>query len=62
MCLNCGCGEPDNRHQPSDIIREDVERAAEGQHMSLEETASNLLASLETIRAQAADTHGRSSV
>ncbi|CAN5530956.1 hypothetical protein BH23CHL8_BH23CHL8_17730 [soil metagenome] len=62
MCLNCGCGEPETRHQPSDIVREDVERAAQGQQMSIEETASNMRASLETLQADAADTHGRSSV
>ena len=62
MCLNCGCGEPQTRHQPSDIVRDDIERAAEGQQMSVQEAATNMLASLEDIRAEAADTHGRSSV
>jgi hypothetical protein len=62
MCLNRGCGEPQTRHQPSDIVRDDIDRAAEGQQMSIEEAAANMLASLEGIRAEAADTHGRSSV
>lgn len=62
MCLNCGCGEPDSRHRPSDIIRQDVEEAAKGQQMDVEEAASNMLASLERIRGEAADDHGRISV
>ena len=42
MCMNCGCGEPDARHQPTDITREDLQRAADGGGISLEEAASNL--------------------
>ena len=42
MCLNCGCGEPDTRHHPTDITREDLQRAADGAGMSLERTASNV--------------------
>jgi len=27
MCLNCGCGEYDKRHKPSDITRGDLREA-----------------------------------
>ena len=47
MCLNCGCGEPDTRHQPTDITREDLQRAAEGSGISMEEATSNVRSSLE---------------
>ena len=42
MCLNCGCGEPDKRHQPSDITQEDLQRAADGSGMTLRQAAQNL--------------------
>ena len=49
MCMNCGCGEPDTRHHPTDITREDLQRAADGGGMSLERTASNVEDSLAKI-------------
>jgi hypothetical protein len=51
MCLNCGCGEPDERHQPSDITREDFQRAADGSGISLQDASENMRASLEKIGA-----------
>ena len=50
MCLNCGCGEPDERHQPTDITRDDFQRAADGSGISLEKAATNMTASLAKIR------------
>ncbi len=49
MCLNCGCGEPNARHQPTDITREDLERAADGSGIPLEEAAGNVRSSLESL-------------
>lgn len=49
MCMNCGCGEPDKRHQPTDITREDVERAAEGGGLSVDQAVSNLSDSLSRL-------------
>jgi hypothetical protein len=49
MCLNCGCGEPDERHQPTDITREDLQRAADGSGASLEQATKNMTASLEKL-------------
>ena len=51
MCLNCGCGEPDTRHQPTDITRQDVEKAAEGSGATVDETVANLTASLAKVGA-----------
>ena len=42
MCMNCGCGEPDERHQPTDITREDFQRAADGSGLSLEGATKNM--------------------
>ena len=49
MCMNCGCGEPDKRHQPTDITREDVQGAADGSGLSLEEATRNMTDSLSKI-------------
>lgn len=46
MCLNCGCGEPDKRHQPTDITREDFRRAADGSRISVDQAGKNMTASL----------------
>jgi hypothetical protein len=49
MCMNCGCGELDERHQPTDITREDFQRAADGSGASLDQATDNMRASLEKI-------------
>ena len=49
MCMNCGCGEPDERHQPSDITRDDFQRAAEGSGLSLEDATKNMTESMAKI-------------
>ncbi len=49
MCMNCGCGEPDERHQPTDITREDFQRAADGSGASLEQATKNMTESLAKI-------------
>ena len=42
MCMNCGCGEPEKRHHPTDITTEDLQRAADGGGMTLREAAGNV--------------------
>jgi hypothetical protein len=42
MCMNCGCGEPNERHHPTDITRDDLQHAADGAGMNIEEAARNL--------------------
>ena len=54
MCLNCGCGEPEKRHHPTDIVAEDLRRAAQGSGQGFEETARNMRASLDAIAGQGA--------
>lgn len=49
MCMNCGCGESDKRHHPTDITREDVQRAADGGGMTLDEAAANVARSSEQL-------------
>jgi hypothetical protein len=47
MCLNCGCGEPETRHQPTDITADDVRKAAAGK--PLDQTVQNIRTGLESM-------------
>jgi hypothetical protein len=42
MCLNCGCGEYEKRHKPSDITLDDLKTAAKGQGMEVKQAAANI--------------------
>ena len=42
MCMNCGCGQVDTRHQPTDLVRKDLQRAADANGMDLTEAARNV--------------------
>lgn len=54
MCLNCGCGEYwDRREHQTNITMEDVEKAAKGEGMSLEETVKEMMRSLPDALKQA---------
>ena len=55
MCMNCGCGEVDKRHHPTDITRADLQHAADGGGVSLHEAARNLQ---ESSRSLASDSKG----
>jgi hypothetical protein len=43
MCLDCGCGEPNERHgDDRHITMDDVRAAAEASEISLEEATRNI--------------------
>ncbi len=43
MCLNCGCGDYwDKRDHQTNITMEDVEKAAKGEGMSVEDTVKEM--------------------
>jgi hypothetical protein len=43
MCLNCGCGEPNNRHDnEANITLDDVRRAGDANGQSVEESLRNM--------------------
>ena len=42
MCMNCGCGEYNERHKSSDITIDDLKAAAEGHDMEVETAADNI--------------------
>ena len=48
MCLNCGCGEPETRHQETDITADDVRKAAAGKPM--DQTIQNVRAGLDKMK------------
>jgi hypothetical protein len=56
MCMNCGCGEPEKRHQPTDITKDDLQKAADGSGMSFEEATKNVRASLDKVEQPASTT------
>lgn len=60
MCMNCGCGEPEKRHQPTDITKDDLQKAADGSGVSLDEVTSNLRSSLDQMSGSASTSSGRS--
>ena len=43
MCLNCGCGQPNERHgNDANITLDDVRRAGEANGQSVEESLRNM--------------------
>ena len=43
MCLNCGCGQPNERHgKEENITLDDVRRAGEANGQSVEESLRNM--------------------
>ncbi len=49
MCMNCGCGDPERRARPTDITKRDVQRAADGSHVSVAAVLGNMRTSLEQV-------------
>jgi hypothetical protein len=47
--MNCGCGEAEKRHQPTDITTDDLQRAADGSGITLDEATANLRSSLDKV-------------
>ena len=47
MCLNCGCGDYwDKRGNATNLTMEEVEKAAQGERMSVEDTAKEIISGL----------------
>jgi len=50
MCLNCGCGAPEDRHgDDSNITASDLREAAQANGQSLDETVRNMRAGLDQM-------------
>ena len=51
MCLDCGCGEPNERHgDDRHIVMDDVKAAAEASEISVDEAARNITDTLRQAR------------
>jgi hypothetical protein len=42
MCMNCGCGDHETKHKPTDITLSQLKAAAKGHDMDVEEAADNI--------------------
>lgn len=50
MCLNCGCGRPDDPHgNAANITADDLRRAGRANGHSMETSARNILAGVEQV-------------
>jgi len=53
MCMNCGCGKPDDNHgHPENLTADDIRAAARTNSQSLQETARNILAAVDQLERQ----------
>jgi hypothetical protein len=59
MCLNCGCGKPNEDHGNSaNITADDLRRAGEANDQSLRESAQHIVEAVEQLEASRRDDQG----
>lgn len=59
MCMNCGCGQPNEDHgNEANITADDLRRAAEANDQSLRESAHHILETVELLDASRRDHRG----
>ncbi len=59
MCMNCGCGQPDDDHgDEANITASDLRRAGEANDQSLRESAQHILETVELLDAARSDDAG----
>jgi hypothetical protein len=59
MCLDCGCGEPNDQHGDSrHITMKQVEEAAKASEISVDEAVKNITETMKSARAGSAPTAG----
>jgi hypothetical protein len=53
MCLNCGCGQPNERHgNDANITADDVRRAGEANGQDVATSATNMRSALDLLTGQ----------
>jgi hypothetical protein len=53
MCLNCGCGAPEDRHgNDKNITADDLRQAAKANGQDLDETVRNVRAGLDQVSSE----------
>ena len=50
MCMNCGCGEYEKQHKPTDITIDMLKKAADGHQMEVEQAADNIHAGARELK------------
>jgi hypothetical protein len=59
MCLNCGCGKPNEDHgNPANITADDLRRAGEANEQSMRESAQHIVETVELLDASGRDHQG----
>jgi hypothetical protein len=59
MCMNCGCGRPnDDKGDPANITAADLQRAADANDQTLRESAQHILESVELLDGSDGDGSG----
>ena len=59
MCMNCGCGRPNDDHGiPANITAADLGRAGEANDQSLRESAQHIIETVELLEASRRDSSG----
>lgn len=59
MCLNCGCGQPNEDHgNPANITAEDLRRAGAANDQSMRESAQHIVETVELLDASNRDHQG----
>jgi hypothetical protein len=59
MCMNCGCGRPnDDNGNPANITAADLQKAARANDQSLREAAQHILETVELLNAGRGDSSG----
>jgi hypothetical protein len=62
MCLNCGCGQPNEGHgNPANITADQLQRAADANGQSLRESAQHIVETVGLIERPAENAHGTES-
>ena len=59
MCMNCGCGRPnDDNGKPDNITADDLRKAARANDQTLRESAQHILETVELLDASRRDSSG----
>ena len=59
MCLNCGCGQPDEDHgKPENITADALRAAADANGQSLRESAQHIIETVELLESSGPDSRG----
>lgn len=57
MCLNCGCGKPDDQHgDAANITRDQLERAAKANDMDLRQSVENMQKAVSQLQGSSRET------